>query len=103
MNMAQPAKPAKGMRHNEVFAEGWCNDFEIELHLESAAPAEKIAELIRLAHRMCFTEVALTGRVELSQRHLLNGQPLTDLPHESLPNPEQIEGWGRGIHEWKKP
>jgi organic hydroperoxide reductase OsmC/OhrA len=57
-------------------AEGWCNGFEIELRLESAEPAEEIAGLIRLAHRMCFTEAALTGRVELTQRHLLNGQPL---------------------------
>ena len=58
-------------------AEGWCNGFEIELRLESVAPAEEIAELVRLAHRMCFTEAALTGQVELTQRHLLNGQPLT--------------------------
>ena len=47
------------------------------LRLESAAPAEEIAELVRLAHRMCFTEAALTGQVELTQRHHLNGQPLT--------------------------
>ena len=58
-------------------AEGWCNGFEIELALESAEPTEAIAELIRLSHQMCFTEVTLTGKVTLTRRHLLNGQPIT--------------------------
>jgi len=56
-------------------AEGFCEGFEIELHIESDEPAVEIAELIRLAHRMCFTEVALAGPVKLTQRHRLNGQP----------------------------
>jgi hypothetical protein len=46
---------------------GQCQGFEIEV---------SIAGLIRLAHRMCFTEDALSGKIELTTRHLLNGQPL---------------------------
>ncbi len=55
-------------------SEGTCEGFEIELALESDESAEEIAELIRLAHRMCFTETALTGQVPLTRRHTLNGQ-----------------------------
>ena len=57
-------------------AEGSCEGFDIELALESDEPAGEIKELIRLAHRMCFTEAALAGTVRLTQRHSLNGQPL---------------------------
>ena len=56
-------------------SEGFCDGFEIELWLESDEPVEQMAELIRLAHRMCFTEVALAGEVKLVKRHRLNGQP----------------------------
>jgi organic hydroperoxide reductase OsmC/OhrA len=56
-------------------AEGFCEGFEIELQIESDEPAAEIAELIRLAHRMCFTEVALAGPVKLTQRHRLNDRP----------------------------
>jgi uncharacterized OsmC-like protein len=54
--------------------EGSCQGFDIQLSIESPAPAEEIAELIRLAHRMCFTEDALSGQVKLITRHLLNGE-----------------------------
>jgi hypothetical protein len=57
-------------------AEGWCEDFEIELALESDEPQEKVAELIRLAHRMCFTEDVLSNQVQLKSRHLLNGKEI---------------------------
>jgi organic hydroperoxide reductase OsmC/OhrA len=57
-------------------AEGRCDDFEIELSIESEEEPEKIAELIRLAHQMCFTEDALTGKVRLSKTHRLNGKPM---------------------------
>ena len=56
--------------------EAGCEGFEIEISLDSQEPAEEIAELIRLAHRMCFTEAALAAEVKLTTRHLLNGQPL---------------------------
>ncbi len=57
-------------------SEGMCEGFDIELSIESDEPAEKIAELIRLSHRMCFTEVALAREVRLRKRHNLNGQPI---------------------------
>lgn len=57
-------------------AEGRCDGFDIELSLDSEEETAKIVELIRLAHQMCFTEDALSGRVKLSRSHLLNGKPL---------------------------
>ena len=57
---------------------GICEGFEIELALESEASKEVIAELLRLAHRMCFTEAALAAPVAITTRHLLNG---AELPH----------------------
>ncbi|NIN67664.1 MAG: hypothetical protein GTO63_23770, partial [Anaerolineae bacterium] len=39
-------------------AQGICEGFDIQLSIESDAPAEEITELMRLAHRMCFTEDA---------------------------------------------
>jgi hypothetical protein len=57
-------------------AEGRCEGFSIYLAIESDEPAEQISELIRLAHRMCFTEDALTGSVPLTIQHSLNGQPV---------------------------
>ncbi len=54
---------------------GTCDGFEIEISLESDAPAGEIATLFRLAHQMCFTEDAIGGRAKLEKRHLLNGQP----------------------------
>ncbi len=57
-------------------AEGQCDGFEIEVAMESDEDQEKISELIRLAHRMCFTEDALGGQ-KITRRHSLNGKPLT--------------------------
>jgi uncharacterized OsmC-like protein len=56
--------------------EGRCEGFDIQLSIESDEPAEEIAELIRLSHRMCFTEDALSGEVKLTTRHLLNGRSI---------------------------
>jgi uncharacterized OsmC-like protein len=57
-------------------AQGQCNEFEIELNLDSDESAEEIAELIHLAHQMCFTEDALTSQVRISNVNLLNGRPV---------------------------
>ena len=57
-------------------SEGTCEGFDIELSIESDEPAEEIVELIRLSHRMCFTEAALAGEVTLRKQHNLNGQPI---------------------------
>ncbi len=57
-------------------ATGQCDGFEIELSLDSEEGPARIAELMSLAHQMCFTEDALTGRVKLTKTHLLNGKPI---------------------------
>lgn len=53
--------------------EGQCKGFEIELSIDSPEPIEEILALIRQAHRMCFTEAALSGQVALTSRHRVNG------------------------------
>ena len=55
--------------------EGWCDGFEVEISLDSDEPAERIAELIRLAHAMCFTEAALMVPSRVTSKHTVNGQP----------------------------
>ena len=53
---------------------GQCDGFEVEISLDSDEPAEKISELIRLAHAMCFTEAALMSPMTVVSRHTVNGQ-----------------------------
>lgn len=55
---------------------GICERFSIELSIDGEEPLEEIIKLVRLAHRMCFTESALSHKVELTSSHLFNGQPL---------------------------
>lgn len=54
--------------------QGFCEDFDIELSLNGDVPKEEIAKLIQLAHRMCFTEAALSNVIKISARHVYNGQ-----------------------------
>lgn len=62
--------------------QGMCKGFSIELSIESDHKVEDIIKLIRMAHRMCFTESALTGAVEVKTSHLFNGQVIeVDLSH----------------------
>jgi hypothetical protein len=56
--------------------QGICKGFSIELSLEGDQDVEEIIPLMRLAHRMCFTESALTQAVEVKTSHLFNGQPI---------------------------
>ena len=55
---------------------GICEDFSIELSIDGDMPQEEIATLIRLAHRMCFTESALSNVVKITSSHVFNGQRL---------------------------
>jgi len=55
---------------------GTCEGFSIELSLDSDESEEAIVKLIRLAHRMCFTEYALSEAVPTSTIHHLNGRPI---------------------------
>jgi len=57
-------------------AEAFCDGFEVEIQIESDEPQPVIAELIRLARRMCFTEVALKNHTPITISATLNGQPL---------------------------
>jgi uncharacterized OsmC-like protein len=57
-------------------AEGFCDGFEVEIQIESDEPAAQIAELIRLARQMCFTEKALTSSTPVTVRQMLNGNAL---------------------------
>lgn len=55
--------------------QGRCDGMEIDFSVDSTESVEVIAGLVRAAHRMCFTEDALTHAVPLTKKHRLNGQP----------------------------
>ena len=55
---------------------GSCQGISIELSLDSDEPDHEIVELVRLAHRMCFTEHALSQPTRLTTSHTLNGRHL---------------------------
>lgn len=55
-------------------AEGFCDRFEVEITVDSDAPDNELNALIAIARRMCFTEKALTGSVEVSVTQKVNGQ-----------------------------
>jgi organic hydroperoxide reductase OsmC/OhrA len=57
-------------------AEGFCDGFEIEIHIDSEETSDKIADLVRLARRMCFTERALMGNTSVTVTQTLNQQQL---------------------------
>ena len=54
--------------------QGFCEGFEIELSINGEIPIEEFTTLIQLAHRMCFTEAALSNVVKITSRHLYNGK-----------------------------
>ena len=56
--------------------QGTCKGFSIELSIEGDESVEEIIQLIRLAHRMCFTEYTLSHAIEITTNHLFNGQPI---------------------------
>ena len=55
---------------------GICEDFLIELSIDGDMSEQEITRLIRLAHRMCFTESALSNVVKITSSHFFNGQSL---------------------------
>jgi organic hydroperoxide reductase OsmC/OhrA len=61
-------------------AEGFCDRFEVEIHVDSDANQEDVETLIRLARRLCFTEKALTGEVQVVVTQFINGEPVQVLP-----------------------
>ena len=56
--------------------EGFCEGFEIQLLIESDESPKEIAEMMRIAHRMCFTEAALGSPVDITTINILNGEVL---------------------------
>jgi hypothetical protein len=51
---------------------------EVNIDVDSDEPAERIAELIRVAKASCFTHGAIADPVEVETHLRLNGQPLAD-------------------------
>lgn len=58
-------------------ARGWSKGFTIEVMLVSEASEAEIAELLRLAHQMCFTENVIGKTIDVDFRHVLNGDEIT--------------------------
>jgi hypothetical protein len=56
--------------------QGTVQGFAIELSLEGDQDVDEIIQLIRMAHRMCFTESVLTQAIEVKTSHLFNGQSI---------------------------
>ena len=57
--------------------EGGCQGFEIQLAIQSPEQETQLLDLIRQAHRMCFTEAVLTNAVAITSRHLINGRDVS--------------------------
>ena len=57
-------------------AEGFCARFEVEILLDSDEPEGEVAELVRMARRLCFTEKALTSQVAVDVTQTLNGKTI---------------------------
>jgi organic hydroperoxide reductase OsmC/OhrA len=55
---------------------GVCQGLTIEVSIDSDEPHERIVALIRQAHRMCFTEHALSSSPPIRAVHRLNGRPI---------------------------
>ncbi len=55
-------------------SKGTCERFEVDLMIDSDESEEEIACLMRLAHKMCFTESVLKEKVTLHYHNSLNGK-----------------------------
>lgn len=55
-------------------ATGFCDSFEVEIHLDSDESEEEIATLIRLSRALCFAEKAILSSVPVSVTQVVNGQ-----------------------------
>jgi len=53
--------------------QGEAQSFEIEMQIESDEDEEVIADLMGMAHRMCFAEASISNPEPLEFRHRLNG------------------------------
>jgi len=55
---------------------GFSDGFSIQIEVQSIEEPDTIKEMLRLAHRMCFTETALAENTPLQIQHFLNGETL---------------------------
>ena len=53
---------------------GEAKSFEIKIEMDSKEDEEVIADLMRLAHQMCFTEDSISSVVPISFAHSHNGK-----------------------------
>lgn len=58
-------------------ARGWSEGFTIEIEVNSDSEEAEIADLMRLAHQMCFTEDVIGRSLEIETHHVLNGVKIT--------------------------
>lgn len=54
----------------------WCESIRTELDLDSDEPAERVAQLIRLAEASCFTLGTVSGSIPTELVATVNGQPI---------------------------
>lgn len=52
---------------------GYVDGFEVEISFETEETGEDVQEALELAHRMCFTEAAITQAVPVTAKHVING------------------------------
>jgi uncharacterized OsmC-like protein len=57
-------------------AKGYCDSLELTISLNSDEDIAEIKELITLAHRLCFAEIAMAGTVPIMLHQELNGNNL---------------------------
>jgi hypothetical protein len=53
----------------------WCDSIKTELDLESEEPAERVAQLVRMAEASCFTLGTVRGATPTELVVTLNGRP----------------------------
>lgn len=51
---------------------GHVDGFEVEVSFETEEPEDTVQQALDLAHRMCFTEAAITNAVPVKATHIIN-------------------------------
>lgn len=55
---------------------GEATSYAVEILIDSDEPREVIADLMRMAHRMCFAEDSIGKAIPLEYKHQLNGEAI---------------------------
>ena len=56
--------------------QGFVDGFDAEVSFDTDESEEVVREVIALAHRMCFTEAAITRAVPVNAKHIVNQKEL---------------------------